>query len=160
LVRAHHTARLVDQFSADASTWQELADLHLSMNKYDSAAFCFEELILHDPMNHLLHCRLGEIYYTLGRESLPGARKHFSQSLEIKRKGNPRALHGLAACCHAIAEDTKLSKEAKGPSEVNAALHNYASTELRKLYSQHQQALVEPLGKVLQMQAAAIEETA
>ncbi len=38
-------------------------------------------------------------------------------------------MHGLAACCHAIAED----KKAKG-GEVNTALFNFASGELSKLY--------------------------
>jgi len=150
--------KLVDQFSADATAWQELADLYLSLSKYDSAAFCFEELILHDPMNHLLHCRLGEIYFTLGRDHLFNARKYFSQSLEIKRKGNARALHGLASCCHSIAENPKISKEAKERSEVNAALHAFASLELRNMYSDKQKALVGPLGEVLKMQAAAVEE--
>ena len=46
--------RYLDQFQGDATAWQELADLYLDMSKYDAAAFCFEELVLHDPMNHLM----------------------------------------------------------------------------------------------------------
>ena len=65
----------MEKFQADASAWQELANLYISLSKYDSAAFCFEELILSDPMNHMKHCRLAEIYYTMGREHYAAARK-------------------------------------------------------------------------------------
>jgi hypothetical protein len=54
---------------------------YLSMSKYDAAAFCCEELILHDPMNHLLHCRLAEIYYTMGPSHIATARKYESNKL-------------------------------------------------------------------------------
>jgi len=54
---------------------------YLSMSKYDAAAFCCEELILHDPMNHLLHCRLAEIYYTMGPSHMATARKYESNNL-------------------------------------------------------------------------------
>ena len=59
-------SRFLEKFQADASAWQELANIYLSLSKYDLAAFCFEELIIGNPTNHINHCRLGEIYYTLG----------------------------------------------------------------------------------------------
>ena len=146
----------VDQFQSDVTAWQELAGLYLSMSKYDAAAFCFEECILHDPMNHMLHCRLAEVYYTLG--DYPTARKYFAQALEIKKTGNVRSLHGLAACCNAIAESSKLSKEQRGRSEVNEALHSHAASELASLYSKEAPALLPALEKVLEMQTAALEK--
>jgi tetratricopeptide (TPR) repeat protein len=75
--------------------WHELADLYLSVGQYKYAAFCYEDLLLSDPMSYLLHCRLAEILYTIGgSENYLAARKYFSQSLHLK-KNNPRALFGL-----------------------------------------------------------------
>ena len=31
-----------------------------------AAAFCYEELVLVRPSDHVVHCRLGEVYYTMG----------------------------------------------------------------------------------------------
>lgn len=31
-----------------------------------AAAFCYEELVLVTPSDHVVHCRLGEVYYTMG----------------------------------------------------------------------------------------------
>uniref|UniRef100_A0A7S2S8F2 ER membrane protein complex subunit 2 n=1 Tax=Rhizochromulina marina TaxID=1034831 RepID=A0A7S2S8F2_9STRA len=133
----HELNEYIKRFQADASAWQELADLYLSVAKYDSAAFCYEELILHNPMSHLLHCRLGEIYYTLGKENLTVARKHFCKSLELKRKDNPRALHGLRSCCSALAS----GEERLADPSVNAALSAYAARDLRDMY----QATADPV---------------
>ena len=33
-----------------------------------AAAFCYEELVLVTPSDHVVHCRLGEVYYTMGGE--------------------------------------------------------------------------------------------
>jgi predicted Zn-dependent protease len=144
---------LLEQYHGDATAWQCLADLYLGMSKYDAAAFCFEELLLHDPMNHMLHCRLGEVYFTLGRpEDLANARKYFAQSLEVKTRGNVRALHGLAACCAAVAEDPKRS----GRAEVNRALHEHASSELRALYRKQCPDLMPRLEATLDEQRASI----
>lgn len=48
----------------DQEAWQELCDLYLIEQEYAKAAFCLEELILHNPHSHLLHQRLAEIKYT------------------------------------------------------------------------------------------------
>lgn len=48
----------------DQEAWQELCDLYLGEQEYAKAAFCMEELILHNPHNHLFHQRLAEIKYT------------------------------------------------------------------------------------------------
>ena len=105
------------------SQWHELADLYLSVGQYKHAAFCYEDLILADPMSYLLHCRLAEILYTMGgHDNFLAARKYFSQSLHLK-KSNPRALFGLAQCTQALSK-TKL---AKVDAEVNSAVQAYAS---------------------------------
>lgn len=50
---------------SDQEGWHELCNLFLSEGDYAKAAFCMEELILHNPHNHLYHQRLGEIRYTM-----------------------------------------------------------------------------------------------
>ncbi len=121
-----------ERTQTDVTAWQELSDLYLSISKIDSAAFCLEELILHDPLNHVAHCRLGEVYYTLGSQEI--ARKYFSQSLEIKKKGNARALFGLASCCQNMVAYAAMGTAATGRLDVTCALHDLARTELTALY--------------------------
>ena len=53
---------LIFDFTANLCyQWSEMAELQLSVSNYKNAAFCFEELILSDPMSYLLHCRLAEV---------------------------------------------------------------------------------------------------
>jgi len=87
---------------SDTDAWLQLCDLYLSQQQYRRAAFCMEELILLNPMAHMYHVRYGEILYTLGAPERGGnaelvrtARKYFAHALELKPKGNLRALYGL-----------------------------------------------------------------
>ena len=50
---------------SDVEAWQELCSLYLQVQEYARAAFCAEELILHQPHNHLMHQRLADIRYTM-----------------------------------------------------------------------------------------------
>lgn len=128
-------------FMADTTAWQELGDLYLddqqyaselrflcahhmvliltslrSFYRYEYAGFCYEELILAEPLNHYYHNRYAEvcpewrstsvrrspqdplsvlqILYTLGDYAT--ARKYFAHSLELNQENNNRALFGLA----------------------------------------------------------------
>jgi len=45
----------------DWEAWLELSELYLSLLDYEKAAFCVEELILHNPNNHLYHQRYAEV---------------------------------------------------------------------------------------------------
>lgn len=55
---------------SDVEAWQELCELYLQVQEYSRAAFCAEELILHQPHNHLMHQRLADIRYTMVRHIL------------------------------------------------------------------------------------------
>ncbi|XP_060524466.1 ER membrane protein complex subunit 2-like [Cylas formicarius] len=82
-------------FMADMEAWQELGDLYIGEQDFNKAAFCIEELILHNPHNHLLHQRYADVKYTQGgAENLELARAYYSQALKINPK-NMRALYGL-----------------------------------------------------------------
>ena len=53
-------------FSSDAGGWQELGNLQHTLGKISEAAYCYEELILGDPHNYLLHTRYAELLYSMG----------------------------------------------------------------------------------------------
>lgn len=55
------------KFMSDQEAWHELCNLYLSEYDYAKAAFCMEELLLHNPHSHLIHQRLAEIRYTMVR---------------------------------------------------------------------------------------------
>lgn len=83
------------RFMTDADAWQELSELYIVENDFNKAAFCVEELILHNPHNHLLHQRYADIKYTQGGvDNLEQARSYYSQALKMNPK-NMRALYGL-----------------------------------------------------------------
>ncbi|CAM9166480.1 unnamed protein product, partial [Chrysoparadoxa australica] len=93
--------KYVQELSADADAWLALAHLHMDIDNLDEAAFCYEEVVMAAPTNSHHHCRLAELYYSMGSSAnLLKARKHFCQSASLKRL-SPRALLGLSMTCAA-----------------------------------------------------------
>lgn len=56
------------KFMSDLEAWHELCNLYLAEGEYAKAAFCMEEVLLHNPHSHLIHQRLAEIRYTMVRK--------------------------------------------------------------------------------------------
>lgn len=80
---------------ADFEAWQELSELYITEQDFNKAAFCVEELILHNPHNHLLHQRYADIKYTQGgSENWEIARSYYCQALKLN-PNNLRALYGV-----------------------------------------------------------------
>lgn len=52
------------RFMSDQEAWHELCDLYLQEQEYSKAAYCMEELILHNPHSHLIYQRYAEIKYS------------------------------------------------------------------------------------------------
>lgn len=50
---------------SDQEAWNELCSLYLAEGDYTKAAFCMEEVLLHNPHSHLIHQRLADIRYTM-----------------------------------------------------------------------------------------------
>lgn len=50
---------------SDQEAWQELCNLYLAEGEFGKAAFCMEEVLLHNPHSHLIHQRLADIRYTM-----------------------------------------------------------------------------------------------
>uniref|UniRef100_A0A1B0CR55 ER membrane protein complex subunit 2 n=1 Tax=Lutzomyia longipalpis TaxID=7200 RepID=A0A1B0CR55_LUTLO len=99
------------KFMSDQEAWHELCNLYLAEGDYAKAAFCMEEVLLHNPHSHLIHQRLGEIRYTMGGiENIEIAKSYYSQAIKLN-SCNIRALYGLYLCCgHISNSKATLSK--------------------------------------------------
>ncbi|CAH0582871.1 unnamed protein product [Chrysodeixis includens] len=83
------------KFMSDVEAWQELCGLYTRQGEYARAAFCAEELLLHQPHNHLMHQRLADIRYTMGGvDNMELAKSYYCQALKLN-PDNMRALLGL-----------------------------------------------------------------
>lgn len=86
-------------FMSDQEGWHELCNLYLAEGEYAKAAFCMEELLLHNPHSHLIHQRLADIRYTMGgMENIEMAKTHYCKAAKLN-VNNLRALYGLFLCC-------------------------------------------------------------
>ncbi|CAK4086263.1 unnamed protein product [Aphanomyces euteiches] len=127
---------LLKNFQTDAGSWIELAELYLAGGNYVKAAFCFEELILTNPLSAFYHERLAEIYITIGGvDNLKLARKHLAHSIELNDTNNARALMALIMCTSTLASlKLKVEKEEK---DLNKRLHQLAVSKLHTAYNQN-----------------------
>ncbi|XP_013100373.1 ER membrane protein complex subunit 2 [Stomoxys calcitrans] len=101
------------KFMIDQEAWQELCNLYLAEGDYSKAAFCMEEVLLHNPHSHLIHQRLADIRYTMGgAENIDAARTYYSQALKLN-PNNLRALYGIYLCCSSIANSRALGSKRK-----------------------------------------------
>jgi tetratricopeptide (TPR) repeat protein len=124
-----HAIGLLNKFvklsSADEHAWLELADLYLSLGRFELAKFSIEELLLLCPDNHLYHLKYAEISYTLGgKANVAIARQYYAQSLELKPQDNLRAQYGLIMCLRA-----------KGSNKLSDELHRWCGQDILGTYS-------------------------
>lgn len=143
------------RFAADAEGWQELSELYISECDWQKAAFCLEELILHNPHNHLLYQRYAEIKYTQGgAENFESAMKYYYLAVKLCPK-NLRACYGLYLvrnhsknvknevmnnfpwfqCAINLGALTKSSAEKKS---TYAAIAKHAMTKVQSIYANKQ----------------------
>lgn len=119
-------------FMADTEGWQELSDLYIAEQDFNKAAFCIEELILHNPHNHLLHQRYADIRYTQGGyDNLELARAYYCQALKLN-PNNLRALYGVYLTSSNIASSPKCAANKKKES---LKLTEWALSEIKNKYS-------------------------
>ncbi|XP_058450474.1 ER membrane protein complex subunit 2-like [Malaya genurostris] len=91
------------RFMSDQEGWHELCSIYLSEGEYAKAAFCMEEVLLHNPHSHLIHQRLADIRYTMGGlDNIEIAKSYYCQAVKLNQN-NLRALYGLFLCCGHIA---------------------------------------------------------
>ncbi|KAH8382230.1 hypothetical protein KR009_002512 [Drosophila setifemur] len=101
------------KFMSDQEAWHELCTMYLAQGEFGKAAFCMEEVLLHNPHSHLIHQRLAEIRYTMGGvENVESARTYYSQALKLNPH-NLRALYGLYLSCNYLANSRAVSSKRK-----------------------------------------------
>lgn len=94
-------------FMSDQEAWMELCELYIQEQDYPKAAFCCEEVLLHNPHNHLYHQKQAEIRYTWGGyDQLELAKHYYSQSIKLA-PGNMRALYGLLLTASQLASSPR-----------------------------------------------------
>ncbi|KDR16557.1 ER membrane protein complex subunit 2-like [Zootermopsis nevadensis] len=126
-------AEYLKKFMSDLEAWQELCDLYLFEQDFARAAFCMEELILHNPHSHLIHQRYADIRYTQGGfENMELARAHYCLALKLS-PNNIRALYGLFLSATNIAISTKCTSVKK---KENNKLAKWALNEINNRYEE------------------------
>jgi tetratricopeptide (TPR) repeat protein len=96
----------LDTFGADTVAWQECADMHLKEGNLRQAMYCYEELLLAEPVNHMFHVKYAEMAYSVaaadGVEAYRTARSHYAQALQLNGQ-DFRAIVGLMLATQAVA---------------------------------------------------------
>ncbi|KAJ3693995.1 hypothetical protein LUZ60_009475 [Juncus effusus] len=137
--------KYLEIFMADNDAWRELAELYVSLQMYKQAAFCYEELILAQPMVPLYHLSYAEVLYTIGGlENIQTAKKYYASAIQLTGGKNTRALYGVCLCSGAINQLTK----GKNKDEENSDLQSLAAQALIKDYKKRAPA---KLGLVTEM---------
>ncbi|XP_072987009.1 uncharacterized protein [Typha latifolia] len=114
--------KYLEIFMADYDAWRELAEIYVSQQMYKQATFCYEELILSQPIVPQYHLAYAEVLYTMGGlENLQTAKKYFASTIQLTGGKNTRALYGVCLCSMAISQLTKgRNKEEKESSELQS----------------------------------------
>ncbi|XP_063387230.1 ER membrane protein complex subunit 2-like [Cydia fagiglandana] len=106
------------KFMSDVEAWQELCELYLQSGEYARAAFCAEELLLHQPHSHLHLQRLADIRYTMGgMENMELAKTYYCQAVKLN-PDNMRALLGLFLATNNLLNYYKSSGNSSKRQEV------------------------------------------
>ncbi|GJU64354.1 ER membrane protein complex subunit 2 [Tanacetum coccineum] len=149
--------KYLEIFMADHDAWRELAEIYVSLQMYKQAAFCYEELILSQPMIPLHHLAYADVLYTIGGlENLQTAKKYYASTIELTGGKNTRALYGICLvrslfptsvyigmCASAIGQLTK------GKNSEDKEIARLAAAALEKDYKQSSSNKVSLLGSAL-----------
>lgn len=127
----------LSQNLSDVSGWYEMSQLRLALCDYKGAAYALEQVILGNPLDAEMHCRLAEVYATVGGlENLSLARKHMSQSLELD-SSSVRAQLGLVSVANQYLEESVIvGKKDIDEHEIMIAkeLVKYGASQVLKTY--------------------------
>ncbi|XP_076939500.1 uncharacterized protein LOC143608326 [Bidens hawaiensis] len=136
--------KYLEIFMADHDAWRELAEIYVSLQMYKQAAFCYEELILSQPMIPQHHLAYADVLYTIGGlENLQTAKKYYASTIELTGGKNTRALYGICLCTCAIGQLTK------GKNNEDKEISGLAAAALEKDYKQISPDKLSLLGSTL-----------
>jgi len=125
--------RYLKVFMSDQEAYMELCHLYVLEQDYKQAVFCMEELLLHNPHNHLYHQRIAEIRYTMGGfEQLELAKQYYSQAVKLA-PSNMRALYGLLLTTSQLAAN---SKSNQGKKKEFAKVAFWTSKQISSRYNE------------------------
>ncbi|CAG7838158.1 unnamed protein product [Allacma fusca] len=128
-------ADYLNKFMSDQEGWSELCDLYLAESDYARAAFCAEEMILHNPHNYFVHQRLADIRYTMGGiENTKFASSHYSQALKL----NPESMR---AYCGLFLSGSSLATNPRVPATEKreySQIASWAAKEISTRYGENQ----------------------
>ncbi|XP_041022331.1 ER membrane protein complex subunit 2-like isoform X1 [Juglans microcarpa x Juglans regia] len=126
--------KYLEIFMADHDAWRELAEIYVSLQMYKQAAFCYEELILSQPMVPQHHLAYADVLYTIGGlENLQTAKKYYASTIDLAGGKNTRALFGICLCSSGIGQ---LSKGRNKDDKESPELQALAATALEADYKQ------------------------
>ncbi|ONK80223.1 uncharacterized protein A4U43_C01F15280 [Asparagus officinalis] len=130
-VVVEYLRKYLEIFMADHDAWRELAEIYVSLQMYKQAAFCYEELILCQPLVPPYHLAYAEVLYTMGGlENLQTAKMYYASTINLTGGKNTRALYGVCLCIAAI---NQLSK-GRNKEEESSELQTLAAESLVKDY--------------------------
>eukprot|EP00096_Caligus_rogercresseyi_P016331 TRINITY_DN893_c0_g1_i1.p1 TRINITY_DN893_c0_g1~~TRINITY_DN893_c0_g1_i1.p1 ORF type:complete len:289 (+),score=76.59 TRINITY_DN893_c0_g1_i1:132-998(+) len=125
--------KYLKDYMHDQESWMELCDLYIQDQDYVKAAFCCEELFLHNPHNHLFYQKFAEIKYTQGGfENLETAKYYYCHALQLN-PNNIRALYGLLLTCSQVISSPKCTALKK---KDYLKVITWGKTELTKMYEE------------------------
>eukprot|EP00271_Cylindrocystis_brebissonii_P006914 TRINITY_DN19848_c1_g1_i1.p1 TRINITY_DN19848_c1_g1~~TRINITY_DN19848_c1_g1_i1.p1 ORF type:complete len:316 (+),score=68.68 TRINITY_DN19848_c1_g1_i1:570-1517(+) len=131
----------LDIFAADSEAWRELAEMYSSLQMYKQAAFCWEEVILSNPVNPVYNLQYAQILYTMGgAENIKLARQYYAAAVQYSGGHNLRALYGLCLCAAAAAPTGKTSRGGGGSKEdgsLESVLPKLAAQTIESEYRKH-----------------------
>lgn len=144
------------RFMSDQEGWHELCSLYLAEGEYAKAAFCMEEVLLHNPHSHLIHQRLADIRYTMGGlDNIEIAKSYYSQAVKLNNH-NLRALYGLFLCCGHIANSKATTTKRKEAQKL--AQWTIGQIQQRTAANSSSKALAEGSDKKPKDEVAALEQ--
>ncbi|XP_071743406.1 ER membrane protein complex subunit 2 isoform X2 [Lepeophtheirus salmonis] len=125
--------KFLKDYMHDQESWMELCDLYIQDQDYVKAAFCCEELFLHNPHNHIFYQRFAEIKYTQGGfENLETAKYYYCHALQLN-PNNTRALYGLLLTCSQVISSPKCTALKK---KDYLKIITWGKIELTKMYEE------------------------
>ena len=133
----------LSQHPGDVAAWNTMAEVCLSVSDFTGAAYCYEEVILGQPLDSNIHCKLGEVYCTAGGLSNTKlARKHLAQAVQLD-PNNLRAILGMISAAEGYLEEvdkisnknsSKKDAEQEGVAVANELI-KFAGEKLVQVYT-------------------------
>lgn len=135
-------------YMSDMDAYSEMADLYLRLCDYKKAAFCVEEMIVHDPNHPMYFCKYADIMYTM--DDYRTARKYYAQCIQMMMDvsssddllnsenqllSSMRPVYGLLMSCNALAALDRFESSGTFTKKMNQELLKLAETLLVKNYT-------------------------